>query len=61
MVAAAPEPYRASIADVAASSFIDALDHITTIAAVTAFVAGALCLALIRQKDPVAQGPPPAE
>jgi EmrB/QacA subfamily drug resistance transporter len=59
VVAAAPESYRATVADLATSSFIDALNHITTIAAVMAFVAGALCLVLIRQKDFVAHGPPP--
>lgn len=51
VVAAAPEPLRGTIADLATSTFVDALNHITTIAAVTAFVAGVLCLALIRQKD----------
>ena len=36
---------------VATSSFVDALNHITTIAAVIALVAGVLCLVLIRAKD----------
>ena len=54
-IAAAPEPVRGTIADVATSAFVDALNHITTIAAVTAFVAAALCLLLIRQKDFVQQ------
>ena len=56
VVAAAPEQYRATIADLATSSFVDALNHITTIAAVMAFAAGVLCLVLIRQKDFVVQG-----
>jgi hypothetical protein len=59
VIAAAPEPVRGTIADVATTAFVDALNQITTIAAVTAFVAAALCLVLIRQKDFVQQGPPP--
>ena len=59
VIAAAPEPARGTIADVATTAFVDALNQITTIAAVTAFVAAALCLVLIRQKDFVQQGPPP--
>jgi hypothetical protein len=61
VVAATPEPFRATIADLATSSFIDALNHITTIAAVIAFAAGVLCLLLIRQKDFVVQGPVSAD
>lgn len=41
------------------SAVVDALNHITLIAAVVAFAAGVCCLLLIRQKDFVAQGPPP--
>jgi EmrB/QacA subfamily drug resistance transporter len=51
VISAAPASVRGTLADVATSSFVDALNHITTIAAVTAFVAAALCLVLIRQKD----------
>jgi EmrB/QacA subfamily drug resistance transporter len=50
---------RRSIGQAATSSYVDALNHITTIAAVLAFVAGVLCLVLIRQKDFVAQGGAP--
>jgi EmrB/QacA subfamily drug resistance transporter len=50
---------RRTIGQAATSSYVDALNHITTIAAVIAFVAGVLCLVLIRQKDFVAQGGPP--
>ena len=47
---------------VGTSAVVDALNHITMIAAVIAFVAGVLCLVLIRQKDFVVRGgPPPAE
>ncbi len=60
VVAAAPEQFRDRIADLATSSFVDALNHITTIAAVMAFAAGVLCLFLIRQKDFVVPGGPPA-
>jgi predicted MFS family arabinose efflux permease len=60
VVASAPEPFRGTIADLATSSFVDALNHIVTIAAVTAFVAGVACLVLIRQRDFVVQGPPEA-
>ena len=59
VIAGAPVHVRGTIADVATQSFVDALNHITTIAAVTAFVAAALCLVLIRQKDFVHQGPTP--
>ena len=57
-IAASPAPVRGTIADVATSAFVDALNEITLIAAVTAFVAGALCLVLIRQKDFVQQDGP---
>jgi EmrB/QacA subfamily drug resistance transporter len=58
VVESAPEPFRATIADLATSSFVDALNHITTIAAVLAFAAGVICLVLIRQKDFVQQQGP---
>lgn len=41
------------------SAVVDALNHITLIAAALAFVTGALCLVLIRQKDFVVRGGPP--
>ncbi len=46
---------------VGTSAVVDALNHIVAIAAVIAFVAGALCLALIRQKDFVVRGGPPEQ
>lgn len=55
---AAPPGVRDTLARVATSSFVDALDHITVIATVIAFVAAAVCLVTIRQKDFVTQGPP---
>jgi EmrB/QacA subfamily drug resistance transporter len=61
VVAAAPPDVRPTVADVAVSSFVDALNHIGLIAAVTAFVAGVLCLLLIRDKDFVGHGAPAAE
>ncbi|CAB4723396.1 MAG: DHA2 family efflux MFS transporter permease subunit [Actinobacteria bacterium] len=45
---------------VGTSAVVDALNHITLIAAVIAFTAGALCLVLIRQRDFVVHGGPPA-
>ncbi len=39
---------------------VDALNHITLIAAVIAFASGVLTLILIRQKDFVVRGGPPA-
>jgi EmrB/QacA subfamily drug resistance transporter len=60
VIAGAPEPMRGTIADVATTAFVDALNHITVIAAVTAFVAAALCLVLIRQKDFVTHVSPPS-
>ncbi len=44
---------------VGTSAVVDSLNHITMIAAVIAFVAGVLCLVLIRQKDFVVRGGPP--
>ena len=58
---AAPPQARQQIADVATSSFVDALNHITTIAAVIAFTAGVLCLILIRQRDFVSQDASPTQ
>ncbi|SDS94684.1 drug resistance transporter, EmrB/QacA subfamily [Nocardioides scoriae] len=48
---------------VGTSGVVDALNHITAIAAGIAFVAGVLCLVLIRQRDFVVRGGPrpPAE
>ncbi len=43
---------------VGTSAVVDALNHVVLIAAVVAFVAGALCLVLIRQKDFVVRGGP---
>jgi hypothetical protein len=43
---------------VGTSAVVDSLNHITMIAAVTAFVAGVLSLVLIRQKDFVARTGP---
>jgi EmrB/QacA subfamily drug resistance transporter len=51
VLAQAPASARATIEQVATTSFVDALNHITTIAAVIALVAGVLCLFLIRAKD----------
>jgi EmrB/QacA subfamily drug resistance transporter len=45
---------------VGTSAVVDALNHITLIAAVLAFVSGILSLILIRQKDFVVRGGPPA-
>jgi hypothetical protein len=59
VISAAPVQVRGTIADVATKSFVDALNDITMIAAVTAFVAAAICLVLIRQQDFVQQGPTP--
>jgi EmrB/QacA subfamily drug resistance transporter len=55
---AAPPGVRDQIAAVATSSFVDALNHITVIAMVVAFVCAAVCFATIRQQDFVQQGPP---
>jgi hypothetical protein len=45
---------------VGTSAVVDALNHIVLIAAVLAFASGLLCLVLIRQKDFVVRGGPPA-
>jgi EmrB/QacA subfamily drug resistance transporter len=59
VVAKAPASARATIADAATGSFVDALNHITTIAMVIALVAGVCCLFLIRARDFVGhQGTP---
>ena len=54
MIQQAPAAVRPTLADAATSSFVEALNHIVLIGAGTAFVVGALCLVLIRQKDFVA-------
>jgi EmrB/QacA subfamily drug resistance transporter len=46
---------------VGTSGVVDALNHITLIAASIAFASGVLCLLLIRQKDFVVRGGPPPE
>jgi EmrB/QacA subfamily drug resistance transporter len=51
VLAQTPASARETIAQAATGSFVDALNHITTIAAVIALVAGVLCLVLIRAKD----------
>ena len=51
VIAAAPPQLQGTVAHAAASGFVDALNHICAIAATIAFVAGALCLVLIRQRD----------
>jgi EmrB/QacA subfamily drug resistance transporter len=60
VIQAAPAGVRDQLAAVATSSFVDALNHITLIGACVAFAAAALCFVLIRQKDFVQQGGPPA-
>ncbi|WP_193613107.1 MFS transporter [Nocardioides lijunqiniae] len=57
VLAQAPADVRDQLAAVATSSFVDALNHIIVIGAVIAYVAGACCLVLIRQRDFVPQGP----
>jgi EmrB/QacA subfamily drug resistance transporter len=58
VLAQAPASARANIEAAATGSFVDALNHITTIAAAIALVAGICCLFLIRARDFVgAQGP----
>jgi EmrB/QacA subfamily drug resistance transporter len=57
VLANAPVGVRDQIAAVATSSFVDALNTITLIAAVLAFATAAACFVLIRQKDFVQQGP----
>ncbi len=51
VIAQAPASARANIEAAATGSFVDALNHITTIAAVIALVAGICCLFLIRARD----------
>src|SRR4051812_2156609 len=48
------------VQQVGTSAVVDALNHITETAAVIAFASGVLSLALIRQKDFVVRGGPPA-
>ncbi|CAN5474253.1 MFS transporter [soil metagenome] len=61
VLAQAPASVRGTLAQAATSSFVDALNHIVTIAAVIALVAGLLSLLLIRAKDFEQHGPPAAE
>ncbi len=61
VIQAAPAGVRDQLAAVATSSFVDALNHITLIGACVAFAAAACCFVLIRQRDFVEQGGPPAD
>jgi predicted MFS family arabinose efflux permease len=61
VLAQAPASTRAQLGDAATASFVDALNHITTIAAVIALVAGVCCLFLIRAKDFVGHQGSPAD
>lgn len=60
VAAAAPAESRQDILDAATNAFVDSLNHIILIAAVIAFVAAAFSFMLIRQKDFVVRGGPPA-
>lgn len=51
VLAQAPAAARRTIAQASTGAFVDALNQITTIAAVVAAVAGLLCLFLIRSRD----------
>ena len=51
LVARAPAPVRDTLTRASVRSFVDALNHITTIAAVIALISGVLCLFLIRARD----------
>jgi len=57
---AAPADARGAILDAGTTAFVDALNHIVLIGAVMCFVAAVLCFVLIRQKDFVSAGGPPA-
>ena len=61
VLAQAPLSIRVSLSQASTQSFVDALNHITTIAAVIALVAGLLSLVLIRAKDFEGQGAPAAD
>jgi EmrB/QacA subfamily drug resistance transporter len=54
----APAAVRGTLARAATQSFVDALNHITTISAVIALVSGVLCLFLIRARDFESHGGP---
>ncbi len=56
VIAAAPAQARQAIGEAATTAFVDALNHITLIAALVALAAGIACLALIRQRDFEDQG-----
>ncbi|MBU1801852.1 MAG: MFS transporter, partial [Actinobacteria bacterium] len=60
VVEAAPAAARDRISEVATSAFVDSLNHIILIAMLLAFATGVLTLLLIRQKDFVVHGGPPA-
>ncbi|HRD60545.1 MAG TPA: MFS transporter [Nocardioides sp.] len=57
VIQASPPGVRDQIAAVATSSFVDALNHITLIATVLAFVCAVVCFVTIRQQDFVQGGP----
>jgi EmrB/QacA subfamily drug resistance transporter len=61
VLAQAPASVRDTIGSAATGSFVDALNHITTIASVIALVAGICCLFLIRARDFVGHQEPAAD
>ena len=60
VAAAAPAESRQQILDAATGAFVDSLNHIILIAAVIAFASALASFVLIRQKDFVVRGGPPA-
>ncbi|WP_345453324.1 MFS transporter [Nocardioides marinquilinus] len=60
VVEQAPPEARAQISEAATTAFVDSLNHIILIAAVIALVSAVFTLVLIRQKDFVVRGGPPA-
>jgi hypothetical protein len=51
VLARTPAAARGAISQAATKSFVDALNHITLLAALIAFAAGIFCLFLIRARD----------
>ena len=60
-IASAPAGERQRVAEVAQTAFISGLNHILVLAAIVAACGAVLATSLVRPRDFIASGPPPAD
>ncbi len=60
-IASAPGGERQRVAEIAHTAFISGLNHILVLAAIVAACGAVLATALVRRRDFIASGPPPAD